>query len=118
MVLFGMNTKYWTMIVTRCIGGASTWVDRARSEISDKDSRSSVYTLIMVGLQAQSPASAKPQKQVSYRMGEIVGQPMGGFLAHPKRHCQRRPNWRIKRPRCAVIVSTCRYSDKINLFIQ
>ena len=25
-------------------------------------------------------------EQVSYRTGQIVGQPIGGFLAHPERH--------------------------------
>ena len=33
--LFGMSTEYWMMIITRCIGGgiggASTYVDSARS---------------------------------------------------------------------------------------
>ena len=69
--LFGMSTKYWMMIVTRCIGGGiggtSTCVDSARSpskahfslninsavrvmagEMSDKDSRSNLFTLLTV----------------------------------------------------------------------
>jgi hypothetical protein len=55
-------------------------------EISDKDSQSRVYTLIAVGHPRRGhPASSKPTMQVSYRIGQTVGQPIGGLLAHPER---------------------------------
>jgi len=58
-------------------------------EMSDEDSQSNIYTLLMVSQPIEQPPSAKSSEQVAYRMGQIVGQPISGFLAHPERHWPR-----------------------------
>ena len=55
-------------------------------EMSDKDSQSNIYTLLMVSQPIEQPPSAKSAEQIAHRMGQIVGQLISGFLAHPERH--------------------------------
>ena len=55
-------------------------------EISDKDGQSSIYTLILVSQPIEQPPGAKSAEQITYRIGQIVGQLIAGFLAHPERH--------------------------------
>jgi MFS family permease len=70
---FGMSVNYAMMIVSRIIGGVVGGSDAAMrvmaSEMVDKDSEAKIFAWIMM----------------SYRTGQILGQPVGGVLAHPER---------------------------------
>ncbi|PVF98380.1 MFS general substrate transporter [Serendipita vermifera] len=70
---FGMSVNYAMMIVSRIVGGVVGGSDAAMrvmaSEMVDKASEAKVFAWMMM----------------SYRTGQILGQPVGGVLAHPER---------------------------------
>jgi MFS family permease len=72
--LFGMSQSFWFMIVTRCLGGtlAGSWsaMKIMIGEMTDKTNQATAF----VGL------------SIFYRLGQVIGQPLGGFLAHPERN--------------------------------
>ncbi|KAG8830535.1 hypothetical protein FRC17_004742 [Serendipita sp. 399] len=74
MAIFGVSTTYWMMIFSRIlgggVGGGNTAIRVMCSELIDKASESRVFSWIVI----------------SYRTGQIVGQPVGGLLSHPERH--------------------------------
>ncbi|KAF8321241.1 MFS general substrate transporter [Clavulina sp. PMI_390] len=71
---FGMARSFWALVLARCIaGGAGGVWATARimlGELSDKSNQAQAFAGLMV----------------SYRIGQIVGLPIGGFFAHPERH--------------------------------
>lgn len=73
MVSFGVSTDYSQMILSRILGGveggSSTCLRVMASEISSKETKSHVFSLL----------------GVAYRTGQILGQPVGGVLVHPER---------------------------------
>jgi len=74
IAMFGMSKSYWTMIITRCAGGVLGGVFSAikvmLAEITDKSEQ----------------GTALSGFSIAYRMGQIVGQPIGGLLSHPERN--------------------------------
>ncbi|KAF8305973.1 MFS general substrate transporter [Clavulina sp. PMI_390] len=74
LLFFGMSQSYLSLILSRCIGGGmgGVWaaVKVMLGELTDKSTQDQAFVAMMV----------------SYRIGQIVGLPMGGFLAHPERH--------------------------------
>jgi len=83
MVSFPLSRSLTAMIASRCLGGAlgGCWaaIKIMVGEMTDKTNQSAAFT----GL------------AVTYRLGQIVGLPLGGFLSHPERNWQifRRPFW-------------------------
>ncbi|KAI5122012.1 hypothetical protein M0805_008004 [Coniferiporia weirii] len=72
--LFGMSKSYWAMIATRCIGGmlGGTWsaLKVMMAEIyTDKTHRAYAFSTF----------------QIAFKVGQILGQPLGGLLSHPAR---------------------------------
>lgn len=84
VALFGMSKTYWFMILTRLIGGGGggSWATMKvmLAELTDKSNQATAFT----GL------------SISYRIGQSVGQPIGGLLAHPERRSEMfdTPFWR------------------------
>jgi MFS family permease len=72
LAMFGLSTTYAMMILSRIIGGvvggSSTAVRVMASELADKDSETYIFNWIVM----------------AYRIGQIIGQPVGGILAHPE----------------------------------
>lgn len=73
MISFGTSTSYAQMIVSRILGGVEggshTCIRVMVSEMSSKSEESHILTLL----------------GVAFRMGKVLGQPIGGALAHPER---------------------------------
>ncbi|KLO14776.1 MFS general substrate transporter [Schizopora paradoxa] len=73
MIFFGMSKTYGAMIATRCIGGMLGGTYSALkvmlAEVTDKS----------------QAAVAFGGFTIAYRMGQIVGQPIGGVTSHPER---------------------------------
>jgi len=84
VALFGMSKTYWFMILTRMLGGGGggSWATMKvmLAELTDKSNQATAFT----GL------------SVSYRIGQSIGQPIGGLLAHPERRSEffDTPFWR------------------------
>ncbi|KAF8310420.1 MFS general substrate transporter [Clavulina sp. PMI_390] len=74
LVFFGTSRSFLTLVISRCIGGGmgGTWaaVRVMLGELTDKSTQDQAFVGLMV----------------TYRMGQIVGLPLGGILAHPERH--------------------------------
>jgi MFS family permease len=79
--LFGTSHSFVFMVITRCVGGflggSSSAQKTMLAELTDKLNQDFAFS----GL------------GISYRMGQIIGQPIGGFLSHPAR------NWEFFRTR-------------------
>ncbi|KIM24918.1 hypothetical protein M408DRAFT_26703 [Serendipita vermifera MAFF 305830] len=73
MISFGTSTTYAQMIVSRILGGVEggshTCIRVMVAEMSSKSEESYIFTLL----------------GVAYRTGQVLGQPIGGALAHPER---------------------------------
>ncbi|CAG8720079.1 4851_t:CDS:2, partial [Acaulospora colombiana] len=73
LAMFGLSTTYAMMIISRVIGGAvggsTTAVRVMATELSDRDSETYIVNWI----------------SMAYRIGQIIGQPVGGVLAHPEK---------------------------------
>lgn len=56
------------------------------AELTDKSNQAAAFSMLVVGL-CHSPWMTSIQYlcQVSYRLGQISGQPIGGYLSHPER---------------------------------
>ncbi|KAL5524633.1 hypothetical protein ACEPAF_9773 [Sanghuangporus sanghuang] len=74
--LFGFSKSFWFMIVTRASGGitAASWstMKVMLGELTDKSN--------------QAKAFAAFGDKAAYKVGQILGQPIGGLLAHPDRN--------------------------------
>lgn len=74
LVGFGMSRTYFWLIVSRCLGGAlgGVWaaVKIMVGELTDRTNQSVVFNALTL----------------TYRLGQMFGLPLGGFLAHPERH--------------------------------
>ncbi|KAG9122869.1 hypothetical protein FRC07_000573 [Ceratobasidium sp. 392] len=72
MVAFGLSRSLMTMIASRCIGGAlgASWaaIKVMTGEITDRSNQDLAYSSL----------------QIMYRVGQLVGLPLGGLLAHPE----------------------------------
>lgn len=72
--LFGFSKSYWFMIVTRALGGtsAASWstMKVMLSELTDRSNQGKVFAAF----------------GVAYKIGQILGQPIGGILSHPERN--------------------------------
>ncbi|KAG8693332.1 hypothetical protein FRC09_010578 [Ceratobasidium sp. 395] len=72
MVLFGFSRSLFDMITSRCIGGAlgASWaaIKVMTGEITDRSNQDLAYSSL----------------QIAYRIGQLVGLPLGGLLAHPE----------------------------------
>jgi len=70
---FGVSTTYLQMVLSRLfagvVGGGKTCLRVMASETSSKEAESHIFTMIIV----------------AYRVGQILGQPVGGALSHPER---------------------------------
>ncbi|KAF8321239.1 MFS general substrate transporter [Clavulina sp. PMI_390] len=77
LLFFGMSRSFIALVISRCIGGGmgGVWaaVKVMLGELTDKSTQDQAFVGLMV----------------SYRVGQIVGLPIGGFLAHPERHWSR-----------------------------
>lgn len=86
MALFGLSTKFWMMVLFRAlgggIGGSNTALRVMGSELAyTKEEESRIIT----------------HMSISFRLGQIVGQPVGGGLSHPEKRWPRlfgNPFWR------------------------
>jgi hypothetical protein len=71
--MFGLSTTYAMMIISRviggCVGGSTTAVRVMSTELADRDSEANIANWL----------------SMAYRIGQIVGQPIGGILAHPEK---------------------------------
>ncbi|KAH7098878.1 MFS general substrate transporter [Auriculariales sp. MPI-PUGE-AT-0066] len=71
---FGLSKTYTGMLLSRALGGAvgGTWA----------------ITRVMLNemLPRVHHATAFGGLSISYRIGQIIGLPLGGYLAHPERH--------------------------------
>ena len=60
------------------------------AEITDKSNQASVFSLFSVSLPQfhviMQNFILKSSSQISYRIGQTIGQPIGGLLAHPERN--------------------------------
>ncbi|KAF8507371.1 MFS general substrate transporter [Hysterangium stoloniferum] len=74
IALFGMSRTLLAMILSRCIGGAlgGVWA--------------CTKTMVAEQTDITNQARAFQWLSISYRVGQIVGLPLGGLLAHPERH--------------------------------
>ncbi|KAL5520137.1 hypothetical protein ACEPAG_1797 [Sanghuangporus baumii] len=74
--LFGFSKSFWFMIITRASGGitAASWstMKVMLGELTDKSN--------------QAKAFAAFGDKAAYKVGQILGQPIGGLLAHPDRN--------------------------------
>ncbi|KDQ12901.1 hypothetical protein BOTBODRAFT_34047 [Botryobasidium botryosum FD-172 SS1] len=83
MIAFPLSRSLTAMIVSRCLGGALSgcWaaIKIMVGEMTDRTNQSLAFT----GL------------TITYRFGQIIGLPMGGFLSHPERNWEafRQPFW-------------------------
>ncbi|KAF8530544.1 MFS general substrate transporter [Hysterangium stoloniferum] len=72
--LFGLSKSFVAMILSRCIGGAlgSVWscAKIMVAEQTDKTNQNGAFQWLTI----------------AYRIGQVVGLPLGGILAHPERH--------------------------------
>ncbi|KAH8114502.1 MFS general substrate transporter [Phellopilus nigrolimitatus] len=72
--LFGFSRSYWFMIVTRSAGGISgaSWstMKVMLGEITDRSNQGKTFAAF----------------GIAYRIGQILGQPVGGLLSHPERN--------------------------------
>ncbi|KAI5122776.1 hypothetical protein M0805_000120 [Coniferiporia weirii] len=72
--LFGFSKSYWFMIVTRSMGGVcgASWstMKVMLGELTDRESQGQAFAIF----------------GVAYRIGQILGQPVGGLLSHPERN--------------------------------
>jgi len=70
---FGISKTYSGMVISRCIGGTMGGTYSAMKimvgEMTDKSNQGLAFSLMTI----------------SYRTGQIMGLPLGGFLAHPER---------------------------------
>lgn len=91
IALFGTSKSFLAMILYRCIGGAlgGVWACTKTMllEKSDATNQNSAFQWLSVS----SPTficyiGNLHVEKVAYRIGQIVGLPIGGFLAHPERH--------------------------------
>ena len=73
MISFGLSRSYAQMIVSRILGGVEggshTCIRVMAAEMSTKVDEAQIFTWI----------------GVAYRTGQVLGQPIGGALAHPER---------------------------------
>ncbi|KAG8688077.1 hypothetical protein FRC11_006107 [Ceratobasidium sp. 423] len=73
IVSFGLSKSLAGMIMSRCIGGAlgASWaaIKVMVGEITDRSNQDTAFSMM----------------NVSYRLGQIIGLPLGGLLAHPER---------------------------------
>ncbi|KAF8330847.1 major facilitator superfamily domain-containing protein [Cantharellus anzutake] len=74
VVCFGMSRTFPMLVLSRCIGGAlgggSTAIKTMLGELTDRTNQNAAFSAL----------------SISYRMGQIIGLPLGGSLAHPERH--------------------------------
>ncbi|PVF98387.1 MFS general substrate transporter [Serendipita vermifera] len=72
LTMFGLSKTYGTLILSRIIGGvvggSMTAIRVMASELADKDTETYIFNGIVM----------------AYRIGQIIGQPVGGILAHPE----------------------------------
>ncbi|QRV76687.1 major facilitator superfamily transporter [Ceratobasidium sp. AG-Ba] len=72
MVSFGMSQSLVGMIASRCIGGAlgASWaaIKVMTGEMTDRSNQDVAFSSL----------------QITYRIGQIIGLPLGGLLAHPE----------------------------------
>jgi MFS family permease len=72
MILFGTSKSYARMLAARAIGGLIGGTDTTTrvmaSELASKESEAHIFSMLAV----------------AYRIGEVVGQSVGGTLAHPE----------------------------------
>ncbi|KAF8761672.1 MFS general substrate transporter [Rhizoctonia solani] len=70
---FGLSKSLAGMIMSRCIGGAlgASWaaIKVMVGEMTDRSNQDTAFSMM----------------NVSYRLGQIIGLPLGGLLAHPER---------------------------------
>ncbi|KAG9122868.1 hypothetical protein FRC07_000572 [Ceratobasidium sp. 392] len=84
IVCFGLSKSLVGMILSRCIGGAlgASWaaIKVMTGEMTDRSNQGTAFSIM----------------NVSYRLGQIVGLPLGGLLAHPERRWKSfdTPFWR------------------------
>ncbi|KAF8311040.1 MFS general substrate transporter [Clavulina sp. PMI_390] len=73
LLFLGISRSFLALVISRCIGGGmgGAWaaIKVMLGELTDKSTQDQAF----VGL------------ILSYRIGQIVGLPIGGFLAHPER---------------------------------
>ncbi|CAE6457520.1 unnamed protein product [Rhizoctonia solani] len=73
IVSFGLSKSLAGMIMSRCIGGAlgASWaaIKVMVGEMTDRSNQDTAFSMM----------------NVSYRLGQIIGLPLGGLLAHPER---------------------------------
>ncbi|KIJ40955.1 hypothetical protein M422DRAFT_230020 [Sphaerobolus stellatus SS14] len=80
---FGMSKSFLSMIISRCLSGAlgGVWACTKvmTAELTDKTNQARAFQGTMV----------------AYRIGQVVGLPLGGLLAHPERNIPifRTPFW-------------------------
>ncbi|KAF8323817.1 MFS general substrate transporter, partial [Clavulina sp. PMI_390] len=74
LVLFGISRTFAALLLSRSLGGAlgGVWaaVKIMVGELTDRSNQSIAFNALTL----------------TYRIGQIVGLPLGGFLAHPERH--------------------------------
>lgn len=72
MTSFGLSKTLAGMITSRCIGGAlgASWaaIKVMTGEMTDRTNQDLAFSLL----------------QITYRLGQIIGLPLGGLLAHPE----------------------------------
>ncbi|KAJ1311352.1 hypothetical protein OPQ81_009845 [Rhizoctonia solani] len=77
IVSFGLSKSLAGMILSRCIGGAlgASWaaIRVMTGEMTDRSNQDTALSMM----------------NISYRLGQIIGLPLGGLLAHPERR------WRV-----------------------
>ncbi|KAG8715343.1 hypothetical protein FRC08_010688 [Ceratobasidium sp. 394] len=73
MVSFGLSKSLLGMIASRCIGGAlgASWaaIKVMTGEMTDRSNQDLAFSSL----------------QMTFRIGQIIGLPLGGLLAHPER---------------------------------
>ncbi|KLO06636.1 MFS general substrate transporter [Schizopora paradoxa] len=82
--LFGFSKSFWFMVLTRCIGGGSG------------GNVASLKTMLAELTDKSNEAVAQTGFAIAYRLGQGIGQPIGGLLSHPERHASLfdSPFWR------------------------
>jgi MFS family permease len=72
MIMFGTSKSYTRMIVARAmgglIGGTDTTTRVMASELASKESEAHIFSMLTI----------------AYRIGQVIGQLVGGTLAHPE----------------------------------
>jgi len=80
---FGVSRTYLSMIISRCLGGTMGGSGSAMKimvgELTDKSTQGTAFSWLTM----------------SYRTGQVLGLPLGGYLSHPERHLElfRTPFW-------------------------